>query len=103
MTTSVPSTRAEVRIGVAAPLTGPMAWAGAATEQSAEFAVADLNAKDGVLGEQIEIVTADDYCEGEQAVAAAHKLVADGVVAVSATNVPALRSPRRRSMLMPAS
>jgi branched-chain amino acid transport system substrate-binding protein len=74
--------RAEVRIGLAAPLTGPMAWAGAATEQSAEFAVADLNAKGGVLGEQIEIVTADDYCEGEQAVAAAHKLVADGVVAV---------------------
>jgi ABC-type branched-subunit amino acid transport system substrate-binding protein len=39
-----------------------------------------LNAKGGVLGEQIEIVTADDYCEGEQAVAAAHKLVADGVI-----------------------
>jgi branched-chain amino acid transport system substrate-binding protein len=82
MTTRVPSTRAEVLIGLAAPLTGPMAWAGAATEQSAEFAVADLNAKGGVLGEQIEIVTADDYCEGEQAVAAAHKLVADGVIAV---------------------
>jgi hypothetical protein len=41
MTTRVPSTRAEVLIGLAAPLTGPMAWAGAATEQSAEFAVAD--------------------------------------------------------------
>jgi branched-chain amino acid transport system substrate-binding protein len=74
--------RAEVRIGLAAPLTGPMAWAGAATEQSAEFAVADLNAKGGVLSEQIELITADDYCDGEQAVAAANKLVAAGVVAV---------------------
>ena len=45
-------------------------------------AVADLNAKGGVLGEQIELITADDYCDGEQAVAAANKLVADRVVAV---------------------
>jgi branched-chain amino acid transport system substrate-binding protein len=73
---------AEVRIGLGAPLTGPMAWAGAVTQQSAEFAVADLNARGGVLGEQMEIVTADDYCEGPQAMAAAHKLVAEGVVAV---------------------
>ena len=35
-----------------------------------------------MLGEQIELITADDYCDGEQAVAAANKLVADGVVAV---------------------
>ena len=51
MTASVSLARAEVRIGLAAPLTGPMAWAGAATERSAEFAVADLNANGGVLGE----------------------------------------------------
>jgi branched-chain amino acid transport system substrate-binding protein len=73
---------AEVRIGLAAPLTGPMAWAGAVTQQSAEFAVADLNTRGGVLGEQMEIVTADDHCEGPQAVAAAHKLIATGVAAV---------------------
>ena len=58
-----------------------MAWAGAVSEQSAGFAVADLNAKGGVLGEQLEIVTADHYCNGEQAVAAANKLVAIGVMA----------------------
>jgi branched-chain amino acid transport system substrate-binding protein len=33
-----------------------------------------------VLGQQVELVTADDYCDGEQAVAAANKLVAVGVV-----------------------
>jgi branched-chain amino acid transport system substrate-binding protein len=74
--------RAEVLIGLAAPLTGPMGWAGGETERGAKLAVADLNAKGGLLGEQIEMITADDYCDGEQAVAAANKLVADGVVAV---------------------
>jgi branched-chain amino acid transport system substrate-binding protein len=73
---------AEVRIGLAAALTGPMAWAGAGSEQGAEFGVADLNARGGVLREQIELVTADDYCDGEQAVAAAKKLIAATVVAV---------------------
>ena len=48
--------------------------------RGAEVAVADLNARDGVLGEQLERVTADDYCDGEQAVAAANKLVAAGIV-----------------------
>jgi branched-chain amino acid transport system substrate-binding protein len=82
VTAGIASAHAEVRIGLAAPLTGPMAWAGAITQQSAEFAVADLNAKGGVLGQRIEMVTADDYCDGEQAVAAANKLVAVGIAAV---------------------
>jgi branched-chain amino acid transport system substrate-binding protein len=81
LVTAVPA-HAEVRIGFAAALTGPMAWAGGATLEGAEAAVADLNARGGVLGEQIEMITADDYCDGEQAVAAANKLVAAGVVAV---------------------
>jgi branched-chain amino acid transport system substrate-binding protein len=79
LATAVPA-HAEVRIGLAAPLTGPMAWAGDQAGRGAEVAVADLNARDGVLGEQLERVTADDYCDGEQAVAAANKLVAAGIV-----------------------
>ena len=58
---------AEVRIGLAAPLTSPYAWGGATTERGAEAAVADLNARGGVLGEQIELITVDDYCDGEKA------------------------------------
>jgi branched-chain amino acid transport system substrate-binding protein len=72
----------EVRIGLAAPLTGPMAWAGDQIGRGAETAVADLNAKGGVLGETVELITADDYCDSQQAVAAANKLIAAGVVAV---------------------
>jgi branched-chain amino acid transport system substrate-binding protein len=97
--------QAEVRIGFAAALTGPMAWAGAGSEQGAEFGVADLNAKGGVLGEQIELITADDYCDGEQAVAAANKLVAAAVVAVvghqcSGAAIPASKVYSQAGLLM---
>jgi branched-chain amino acid transport system substrate-binding protein len=45
--------------------------------------VADLNAAGGVLGEQVRLITADDYCDAEQAVAAATKLVSEGMVFVA--------------------
>jgi branched-chain amino acid transport system substrate-binding protein len=73
---------ADVRIGLAAPLTGNQAWAGGETREGAEIAVADLNGYGGVLGERIELITVDDYCDGEQAIAAANKLIASGVVMV---------------------
>jgi branched-chain amino acid transport system substrate-binding protein len=67
-----------------------------------------LNAKGGVLGEHIEMITADDYCDGEQAVAAAKKLVADGVVAVfghqcSGAAIPASKIYSNTSTLMVSS
>jgi branched-chain amino acid transport system substrate-binding protein len=74
---------AEVLIGVAGPLTGPNAWLGEQTERGVNLAVADINEAGGILGQQVEVVTADDYCDGEQAVAAANKLVAAGVVLVA--------------------
>jgi branched-chain amino acid transport system substrate-binding protein len=73
---------AEVRIGLAAPLTGNLAWAGVQTLEGAEIAVADFNAQGGVLGEPIEMIVADDFCDREQAVAAVNKLLADEVVMV---------------------
>jgi branched-chain amino acid transport system substrate-binding protein len=75
--------RAEIKIGMAGPLTGPNAWLGEQTQRGVDLAVADLNSAGGVLGQQVEVVTADDYCDGEQAVAAANKLVAAGVVLVA--------------------
>jgi branched-chain amino acid transport system substrate-binding protein len=47
------------------------------------MAVADLNAAGGVLGEQVQLITVDDFCDPEQAVAAAKKLVSDGVIFVA--------------------
>ena len=40
--------RAEIKIGVAAPLTGAMAWGGEQTRAGADQAVQDLNALGGV-------------------------------------------------------
>jgi branched-chain amino acid transport system substrate-binding protein len=51
-------------------------------QRGAELAVADLNAKGGVLGQQVRLIEADDFCDSEQAVAAAKKLVSDGVIVV---------------------
>jgi branched-chain amino acid transport system substrate-binding protein len=74
---------AEILIGVAAPMTGKNAWFGEQMERGAALAVADLNAAGGVLGQQIELTTVDDFCDPEQAVAAAKKLVSDGVIFVA--------------------
>ncbi len=71
--------RAEILVGVPAPYTGPNGWWGEATERGAELAVAHLNAEGGVLGQTIRMVEVDDYCDAEQAIAAANKLIAEGV------------------------
>jgi branched-chain amino acid transport system substrate-binding protein len=76
------SAHAEVLIGSAAPLTGQMSWHGEQHQRGVDLAVAEINEAGGVLGEMIEVVAVDDYCDGEQALAAANKLVADRVVAV---------------------
>jgi branched-chain amino acid transport system substrate-binding protein len=46
---------------------------------SAELAAADLNAKGGVLGEQVRLIFANDECKPEPAVAVAEKFVQQGV------------------------
>jgi branched-chain amino acid transport system substrate-binding protein len=78
-TFAISNARAEIRIGVATPLTGHYAWSGEQTRAGAVKAVEDLNKGDGVLGETVTTVLVDDYCDPDQALAAAHKLVAEGV------------------------
>jgi branched-chain amino acid transport system substrate-binding protein len=45
-----PSAEADIRIGVAGPMTGIYAWAGERYQRGAELAVENLNALGGVLG-----------------------------------------------------
>ena len=99
------SARAEVLIGLATPLTGHMAWAGASNQIGAESAVADLNAKGGVLGERIELIVVDDACDPDQAVAAAARLVDAGVALVighhcSVASLPASKVYAEAGLLM---
>jgi len=95
----------EVLIGSAAPLTGQLSWHGEQHQRGVELAVAELNEAGGVLGETVEAVTADDFCDGEQALAVANKLVADGVVAVvghscSGAAIPASAAYERAGIVM---
>src|SRR4051794_3731151 len=74
---------ADVLIGVAGPMTGKEAWPGEQMQRGAELAVSDINAAGGVLGQQVQMVTADDFCDPDQAVVAAKKLVGQGVIFVA--------------------
>jgi branched-chain amino acid transport system substrate-binding protein len=75
--------RADILIGVAGPMTGPQSWGGEQFERAAEMAVADLNAVGGVLRQNVQLIIGDDFCDADQAVALARKLVSDGVVFVA--------------------
>ena len=89
-----PLARADVLIGAATVFAGPEAQIGEQVLRGAQMAVEDLNAAGGVLGQKLKLSVVDDACEGSQAVAAAQKLVSEGVVFVvghlcSAAAIPA--------------
>lgn len=73
---------ADIPIGVIAPLTGSIALNGEQIDLGAQRAVADLNAAGGVLGEQVTLISVDDACDTDQAVAGAKRLVAEEVAVV---------------------
>ena len=75
--------QAEILIATAGPFTGQNIFRGEQIQQGAEMAVADINARGGVLGQRVELTLADDACDPGQAVAVANKLVSDGVVFVA--------------------
>jgi branched-chain amino acid transport system substrate-binding protein len=73
---------AEIKVGFANPLSGPFSESGERNRIAAEMAVADLNARGGVLGQKVTLVIADDGCGMQEAVAAAHALVEAKVAVV---------------------
>ncbi len=77
------SAAAEIRIATAGPMTGDYAWAGDRYQRGAGLAVEDINANGGILGQRVELIVGDDFCDPDQAVALARKLVSDGVVFVA--------------------
>ncbi len=67
--------QADIKIGVAGPLTGANASFGEQYMRGAQAAADEINAKGGVNGEKIVLVKGDDACEPKQAVAVANRLV----------------------------
>src|SRR5262245_61518312 len=79
---SYPAPAQDVPVGVVGPITGPNAVFGEQMKRGAEMAVADVNAKGGVLGSKLTLEIADDACDPKQAVAAANRVVGKKVVFV---------------------
>jgi len=79
----------EIVIGVVGPLTGEGATFGKSTQQGAELARDEWNAKGGLLGAQIRLVIADDKGDPTEAAAAWTRLIEqDKVVAIIGTVFP---------------
>ena len=84
----------DIKIAVVGPITGSNAALGEQMTRGAKMAVADINAKGGVLGKKLDLILADDACDPKQAVAAANDVVGKKVVFVaghycSSSSIPA--------------
>lgn len=73
----------DIKIAVAAPMTGDFAEYGTGFRNAAQLMIDDWNAKGGVLGRQIRLVSFDDKNSGEEAANIAEKIISDrDIVAV---------------------
>jgi branched-chain amino acid transport system substrate-binding protein len=84
----------DIVIAAAGPMTGSEATFGEQMRRGAEQAVADINAKGGVLGRKLVLEIGDDACDPKQAVAVANQLASKKVVFVaghycSSSSIPA--------------
>ena len=74
--------RADIKVGIAAPLSGNSLNAGEQQEMGALKAIEELNEKGGLLGEEIVSITVNDTCDSRKAKAVARQLVSEGVILV---------------------
>ncbi|KAI95204.1 ABC transporter [Rhodomicrobium udaipurense JA643] len=91
---AAPAWADDISIAIAGPMTGKEATFGAQFKAGGEAAVADINAKGGVLGKQLKLEMGDDQCDPKQARAVAEQLSSSGVAFVaghfcSSSSIPA--------------
>ncbi len=70
---------AQVKMGVAGPITGPSAATGAQMKNGVDQAAADINAAGGMMGQKIQVFYGDDASDPKQGVSVANKMAGDGV------------------------
>jgi branched-chain amino acid transport system substrate-binding protein len=80
MVCGITAVQAEIKVGIAGPLSGSSLNLGEQQEIGAQKAFDHLNEKGGLLGKQLVVVSVDDACEPRQAEAVARQLVSEGVV-----------------------
>ncbi|MFP5212971.1 MAG: branched-chain amino acid ABC transporter substrate-binding protein [Acidobacteriota bacterium] len=74
-----------IKIGLSGPMTGSWASEGAEAKQVVELLAEQINAKGGINGQKIEVVTEDDAGDPRTAALAAQRLSNQGVVGVIGT------------------
>src|SRR5947199_1699311 len=70
---------AQVKLGVAGPITGGSAAFGAQLKNGVAQAVEYINAQGGILGQKIQVFLGDDRADPKEGVSVANKFVGDGV------------------------
>src|SRR6202045_2042514 len=96
---------AQIKLGVAGPITGPNASFGAQLTNGVAQAAEDINKAGGILGQKIEVEQGDDVSDPKQGVSVANKFVGDGVKLVvghfnSGVTIPASEVYADNGMLM---
>ncbi|MCA0401574.1 MAG: branched-chain amino acid ABC transporter substrate-binding protein [Proteobacteria bacterium] len=99
------SAHAQIKLGVAGPITGSSAAFGAQLKNGVELAVEDINAAGGILGQKISVTLGDDVGDPKQGVSVANKFVGDGVKLVvghfnSGVTIPASEIYQENNILM---
>jgi len=84
----------DIVVAAVGPMTGQYAAFGQQLKRGAEMAVADINAKGGVMGRKLVLEIGDDACDPKQAVAVANQLAGKKVSFVaghfcSSSSIPA--------------
>jgi branched-chain amino acid transport system substrate-binding protein len=74
------ATAQPIRIGAVYPLTGGVSYDGITKLNGAKLAVDEINAKGGVLGRPLELLSEDGACNPAQSVASAEKLISQSKV-----------------------
>ena len=72
---------AQIKIGVAGPITGPNAAFGAQLKNGVEQAVEDINAAGGINGQKLQVVVGDDVSDPKQGVSVANNTISIDLVA----------------------
>ena len=70
---------AQVKFGVGGPITGANAATGAQMKNGVDQAIADINAKGGILNQKVTAEYGDDVSDPKQGVSVANKFAGDGV------------------------
>jgi branched-chain amino acid transport system substrate-binding protein len=70
---------AQVKFGMAGPITGPSAATGAQMKNGVDQAAEDINKAGGILGQKIVVQYGDDVSDPKQGVSVANKFAGDGV------------------------